>query len=201
MLIDYDDLVDSGAPAFGSRARHRLLLRVMEADVDRLVRDLRRDFRERSVGVWSYRSTEDQISDDFQRAEDYLSLVGFVILMLGGIGVWSVTRVFVRQKVKSIAVLKCLGASGRQVLAIYVVQVLLLGLIGSLVGIALRVGALRSLPAFVTPAIGQLSYGLTLSAASAGNRRGGARVAAVHARAAAGDPPRQAAAAACAPTA
>lgn len=168
VLVDYDDLVETGLVRYGSRARHRLLLRVMEADVNRLVRDLRRDLRERSVGVWSYRSTEDQISEDFQRAEDYLSLVGFVILILGGVGVWSVTRVFVRQKVKSIAVLKCLGATGRQVLAIYLVQVLALGLIGSLVGIALAWTALRSLPAFVTTAIGQLSYGLTVSAASQG---------------------------------
>ena len=41
-----------------------------------------------------------------------------VVLILGGIGVSSVTRVFVQQKVKSIAVLKCLGASSWTVLAV-----------------------------------------------------------------------------------
>ena len=54
------------------------------------------------------------------RAENYLSLVGFVIVVLGGIGVWSVTRVFVQQKIRSVAILKCLGATTRQVLATYV---------------------------------------------------------------------------------
>ena len=59
-------------------------------------------------------------------AENYLSLVGFAIVVLGGIGVWSVTRVIVQQKIRSVAILKCLGASSGRVLAIYVLQVLVL---------------------------------------------------------------------------
>ena len=54
--------------------------------------------------------------------------MGFVIVVLGGIGVWSVTRVFVRQKMRSVAVLKCLGASTAEVLGTYVLQVALLAL-------------------------------------------------------------------------
>ena len=50
------------------------------------------------------------MGEDFARAENYLSLVGLVIVILGGVGVSSVTRVFVQQKIRSIAVLKCLGA-------------------------------------------------------------------------------------------
>ncbi len=70
-------------------------------------------------------------------AENYLSLVGFAIVVLGGIGVWSVTRVIVQQKIKSVAILKCLGASSRQVLATYVLQVCALAAAGSLLGVAL----------------------------------------------------------------
>ena len=58
--------------------------------------------------------------------------------MLGGIGVWSVTRVFVRQKIRSVAILKCVGASTAQVLATYVLQVALLGAAGSLLGVGAR---------------------------------------------------------------
>ena len=79
----------------------------------RSTRDIRRDFRDRFVNARSYRSTEDQIGENLQRAENFLSLVGFVIVVLGGIGVWSVTRVFVRQKIRSVAILKCVGASTR----------------------------------------------------------------------------------------
>src|SRR5919204_6853268 len=105
--------------------------------VEPLTRDLRARFRDQFVSVRSYRSTEDQIGDDLTRAENYLSLVGFVILVLGGIGVWSVTRVFVRQKIRSVAILKCVGASTAQVLATYVLQVALLAISGSLIGVGL----------------------------------------------------------------
>jgi predicted lysophospholipase L1 biosynthesis ABC-type transport system permease subunit len=56
---------------------------------------------------------------------------------LGGVGVWNVARVFVEQKRKTIAVLKCLGAGGTQVIAVYLMQILTLGLIGSLFGVLL----------------------------------------------------------------
>ena len=95
---------------------------------------LRSDFRNTFVSARSYRSTEDEIGQDLERAENYLSLVGLVVVVLGGIGVSSVTRVFVEQKLKSIAVLKCVGASSRQVLSVYLLQVMVLGLAGSLMG-------------------------------------------------------------------
>jgi putative ABC transport system permease protein len=65
------------------------------------------------------------------------------VLILGGIGVSSVTRVFVQQKVRSIAILKCVGASSRTVLAVYLTQVLSLGLAGSAVGVALAARSWR----------------------------------------------------------
>ena len=82
-----------------------------DAALDRLVTELRadRDFVNGFARVRSYKATEDDIGEDFERAENYLSLVGLVIVILGGIGVSSVTRVFVQQKIRSIAILKCVG--------------------------------------------------------------------------------------------
>ena len=68
----------------------------------------------------SYRDNEDRVGEQLQIAENYLGLVGYVMVVLGGIGVWSVTRVFIQQKLQSIAVLKCVGATVAQVLAVYV---------------------------------------------------------------------------------
>jgi putative ABC transport system permease protein len=163
VLVDYDDLQRTGLLSFGSRATYQLLLRVREDAVERLAADLRREFRDRFVSVRSYRSTEDQIGEDLSRAENYLSLVGFVIVVLGGIGVWSVTRVFVRQKIRSVAILKCVGATTRQVLATYLLQVTLLGLTGSLIGVGLAAIAIASIPSAVAASFGVISYGLTSS--------------------------------------
>ena len=164
VLIDLGDLRATGLLTFGSRARYEILLKVGDTAVQPLTRDLRERFRDRFVSVRSYRSTEDQIGDDLVRAENYLSLVGFVILVLGGIGVWSVTRVFVRQKIRSVAILKCLGATTRQVLAAYVLQVVLLGLAGSALGIVLARAGLAAIPPSIAATLGTARTTLTTSA-------------------------------------
>jgi putative ABC transport system permease protein len=146
VFVDLADLRSSGLLAFGSRAGYQIMLRVEDHALDSLTTGLRQDVRERFASAWSYRQTEDDISEDMQRAENYLSLVGFVIVVLGGIGVWSVTRVFVKQKIRSVAILKCVGATTKQVLGTYVLQVMLLGLCGSVLGVGLAAAALRAIP-------------------------------------------------------
>ncbi len=164
VFIDYDDLLQTGLLTFGSRARHEILLRVEDGGIDALTEKLREDLRDKFAGAWSYRMSEDDISEDLQRAENYLSLVGFVIVVLGGIGVWSVTRVFVKQKIKSVAILKCLGATTRQVLGTYVLQVMLLGLAGSVLGVGLAAAGVAAIPESVTATFGGAPVSLTWSA-------------------------------------
>jgi putative ABC transport system permease protein len=170
VLIDYQDLQGTGLLAFGSRAQYQLLLRVNDSSIEPLVTRLREAFRDQFVVVRSYRSTEDSIGEDLSRAENYLSLVGLVIVVLGGIAVSSVTKVFVTQKIPSIAVLKCLGATTRQVLAVYLVQVLLLGMAGSLLGVGLAAAAIAAVPRFAGTTVGSLNvaYNVTSTAALQG---------------------------------
>ena len=170
VLIDYDDLLQTGLLTLGTRAERQILLQVPEPRIGPLVASLREPLRDEFVRVRSYRNTEERIARNLSRAEDYLSLIGFVVVVLGGIGVWSVTRVFVQQRVRSVAILKCLGATSRQVLAIYVVEVALLGLGGALLGVALAAGMLAALPSSLTTqaaavaGVENLSYGVTGSA-------------------------------------
>ncbi len=168
VIVDLADLRQTGLLGFGSRASYQRLFKVREDGVNRLTRQLRRELRGNFVSARSYASLEDDIGDDLVRAENYLSLVGFVIVVLGGIGVWSVTRVFVRQKIKSVAILKCLGATTVQVLATYVLQVALLGLAGSLTGVILAEAAMRLIPASLSATFGGVPYGLTASAIAQG---------------------------------
>ena len=136
------DLEAAGLTGFGSRARRKLLFRAGDGRMDELVRTLRTELGNNVVNVRSYRDSEENLSEQFSRAENYLSLTGLVILVLGGIGVSSVTRVFVEQKRKTIAVLKCVGATGRRLTAAYLAQVVALGAAGSLLGVLLAKAAL-----------------------------------------------------------
>jgi putative ABC transport system permease protein len=171
ILIDYRDLEATGLLRFGSRARRVILVRAPENRVRPLVETLRSDFRDEFVNVRSFRGTDDEIGRDFERAENYLSMVGLVIVILGGIAVSSVTRVFVLQKMRSIAVLKCVGARSSQVISVYLLQVLTLGLAGSLLGVGLARAAVAAVPLALgssAPLLSGVEYGVTWSAALQG---------------------------------
>ncbi len=101
------------------------------------MKNLREALKGTTLTVQSFRETQENLNEQFERTENYLSLTGLLILVLGGVGVWNVARVFVEQKRKTIAVLKCLGAGGTQVIAVYLMQILTLGLVGSLFGVFL----------------------------------------------------------------
>ena len=167
VFISYQDLQSTGLLSYGSRASYQRLVKVTDASFDGLVQNLRTDLASTFVRFRSYKATEDDIGEDFERAENYLSLVGLVIVILGGIGVSSVTRVFVAQKVKSIAILKCLGGRSRQLLAIYMTQVIVLGLAGSAFGVLLAAVAVAAIPSTIAAAAAAgitVEYSLTASA-------------------------------------
>jgi putative ABC transport system permease protein len=63
----------------------------------------------------------------------------------------SVTRVFVLQKIRSIAVLKCLGATSGQIIAVYMLQVMSLGLAGSVLGVVIARAAIAAIPLAIGP--------------------------------------------------
>jgi len=138
VMIAYEDAVAAGLTTFGSRARHRVLFKTKEGEMDRLVTQLRNEIKSQpGVVVRSFRFSQDRLTESLNQVEDYLSLIGLVILVLGGIGIFSVTRVFVQQKMKTIAILKTLGGQNSRVLGAYLVQVMVLGVVGSLFGLLL----------------------------------------------------------------
>ena len=119
-----------------SRINRRILYRT-SANPTALVEQLREELKGSTLRIQSYRETQERLGQQFERVENYLSLTGLLILVLGGVGVWNVARVFVEQKRKSVAVLKCLGASGNKIITVYILQILILGFVGSLFGILL----------------------------------------------------------------
>lgn len=127
---------EAGITRNSGRVRRRILYRT-NGNPTELVRNLREALKGTTLTVQSYRETQENLNEQFERTENYLSLTGLLILVLGGVGVWNVARVFVEQKRKTIAVLKCLGANATAVITVYLLQILTLGLIGSLFGVFL----------------------------------------------------------------
>lgn len=126
----------AGITRNSSRVRRSILYRTSENPTE-LVTLLREALKGTTIGVRSYRETQENIGEQFARTENYLSLTGLLILVLGGVGVWNVARAFVEQKRKSVAVLKCLGAGGNRIISVYLLQIVTLGLVGSAFGVLL----------------------------------------------------------------
>jgi putative ABC transport system permease protein len=163
----------TGLTGFGSRARRRILLKVREGALEGVVQNLRAELKGQLVTVNSYKDAQENLSEQFARTENYLALTGLIVLVLGGIGVSSVTRVFIEQKRESIAVLKCIGGTGTQILAAYLAQVLALGLAGSLLGVALAKGALMLTAHYFAQSLPpDMSYGLAPGAIAQGTGLG-----------------------------
>lgn len=136
VFVDIKAFEAAGILRTTSRIRRRILYRTSN-DPTELVRELRQALQGTTVQANSYREQQENMNEQFARAENYLSLTGLLILVLGGVGVWNVSRAFVEQKRKTIAILKCLGSSGNRVITVYLLQVLFLGLIGSFLGVVL----------------------------------------------------------------
>lgn len=136
VFIEKKAFDSAGITSGSGRIRRRILYRTSD-NPTALVKQLRDNLKGSTLTVQSYRETQENLGEQFTRTENYLSLTGLLILVLGGVGVWNVARVFVEQKRKAVAVLKCLGASGNRIITVYLLQILTLGLLGSLFGIFL----------------------------------------------------------------
>src|SRR5712692_2361197 len=169
VFVERTAVESAGLTGFGSRARRKIFFTTPTDRVAALSRQLRDELKNNLVNVRSYKESQENLSEQFSRAENYSSLTGLVILVLGGNGISNVTRVLIEQKKKSIAVLKCIGATGTRITIAYLGQVVTMGAVGSILGLLFGKAVLLliqhtfadKLPAYMT-------YGLRAGAAAQG---------------------------------
>ena len=143
-------LADTGLLAPTTRAQHRAFLRLPKAvDPAHLVQKYRPRLGPERVVLRTVAENEGRLNDQLTRLTHYLNLVGLLALLLGGIGVASAASVLVRRRMDTVAVLRCLGAERRTVLAVYLIEAAGLGLVGSLLGAALGSTLQLALPALL----------------------------------------------------
>ncbi len=170
VVVDLADVPATGLTVFGNRATYHWLLKAREEKDETMQRELNRELRTMRVDyVGSFRGMEVTIAERLQLIEGFVGLVGLAILALGGIGVASVTRVFVQQKLKTIAILKCLGGENRRVLGAYLAQALALSLAGSVAGLSLASVITILIPRYAAGRLPiELDSGLTWQASAQG---------------------------------
>jgi putative ABC transport system permease protein len=141
---------ETGLLGYGARARYETYV-ALPASVS--ASDLAEHHRPALAAerLWLRTVTEDQrrLDANLGRLGRYLSLVGLAAVLLAGIGVASAVHVLVRRRLQTVAVLRCLGASSRRVLAVSLAQAVGLGLLGSALGALLGAALATLLPRFV----------------------------------------------------
>ena len=134
----------------GSLSRHRFYFKFpAKFDVDAQVKVMREKFRDLQLGFDTVEDRKRDLGQSIRNVNAFLSLVGFASLFLGAIGVASAIHAHIRQKIPTVAVLRCLGATARQGFAIYLVQGFALGLFGATLGAVLGLGVQLALPSLL----------------------------------------------------
>ncbi|MFC3197794.1 ABC transporter permease [Parapedobacter deserti] len=103
-------------------------------DADALAESLDSLLEVQRMSYETIASRKRETGRSFADLSKFLSLVGFVALLLGCVGVSSAIHIYIKEKLNSIAILRCLGASSGQAFLIYLIQVLGVGFMGSVAG-------------------------------------------------------------------
>lgn len=140
-------LADTRLLGFGARASWETFVRLpATVNAQAIARGHRDELRRSRLGIRTVTDDRNSLSRNLTRLGRYLGLVALAALLLGGLGVASAVHVFIRRRLSSIAVLRCLGATSRQLLSAYLIQALLMGLLGSLLGAAIGLGVQQAMP-------------------------------------------------------
>jgi putative ABC transport system permease protein len=153
VLISRQGLDASGLLAPGSHSGQRYLFKVPKplngAPIsESAVADLKLRLEKLlpEAQVTDYRETNPALTQGLDRATSLLSLMSLVALVLGAIGVAMAMRAHLQQRLDTIAIMKSLGARSGQIIKIYLLQTLLLGVVGGLIGVGLGVGVQLAFP-------------------------------------------------------
>ena len=150
IYIPAGDLPATRLLGSGARAEYEAFVRLPDAASPQALADhYRSRLLTQRVRVRTVAEDQANLNDALGRLTGYLGLVALIALLLGGIGVASGVVVFIRQRLDTIAVLRCLGASAGLVLGVYALEAAAMGLAGSAVGAGLGVLAQRFLPALL----------------------------------------------------
>jgi putative ABC transport system permease protein len=145
VMISRVSLDKTGLIAPGSRATQRLLMKLPQkvdaAAVRKQVESALPDAQ-----VMDFKEGNPALSQGLDNATAILSLICLVAMVLGAIGVAMAMHAHLEQRMDMLAILKAVGAQSSDLLRIFLLQTLGLGLAGGLFGVAAGVGVMAALP-------------------------------------------------------
>jgi putative ABC transport system permease protein len=139
VLISRGGLEKSGLLQPGSRSGERFLFKLApQNNIAKVRAQLEKTLPE--AQVTDFRETSPALTEGLDRATGMLSLICLVAMVLGAVGVAMAMRAHLQQRIDILAIMKSIGARSSDILRIYLLQTLFLGLAGGLLGVLLGAG-------------------------------------------------------------
>lgn len=150
VIIPYEFIEASGLVQTGSRLDYEFyFVSKPETDLGLLDKAIDDKLDAEDADLDIHTSTSQRLGRRYDNFGKFLNLVAFIALLLGCVGIASAVHIYIKEKLKSVAILKCLGASKKQTFLIYLIQIGFIGLIGGIIGTLIGILLQQLFPLFL----------------------------------------------------
>jgi putative ABC transport system permease protein len=147
VYIPLQYLEQTGLSKKGSRITYSFYYKYDKpVNMDKLIKSIDPRLDRAEMNYETIQTRKENTGRSFADLTRFLSLVGFIALLLGCVGVASAIHIYIREKIASIAIMRCLGVKASEAFLIYLIQIVGIGIIGSIIGALLGTAVQHILP-------------------------------------------------------
>ncbi len=147
VIIPYRFIDDTELLQKGSRVGYNYyFVADTTTDLEKIYKEVDPQLDLEDADMDTHTQTSERLGRRYENVGKFMNLVAFIALLLGCVGIASSVHIYIKEKLRAVAVLKCLGASRKQTFLIYLIQIAGMGLLGGLLGTLLGVSLQQLFP-------------------------------------------------------
>jgi putative ABC transport system permease protein len=135
IIIPYRFIKNTGLLQKGSRVGYNYYFRAdATTDLEKIYKEIDPVLDVENADMDTHTQTSQRLGRRYENVGKFMNLVAFIALLLGCVGIASSVHIYIKEKLRAVAVLKCIGATRKQTFSIYLIQIAGMGLLGGLLG-------------------------------------------------------------------
>lgn len=146
VVIPFRYIKETELLQFGSRKEYQFFYKAPTVDLVQLEKQLDPILDAENADIDTHISTSKRLGQRYDNVSKFLNLAAFIALLLGCVGIASSVNIYIKEKLKSVAVLKCMGATRRQSFLIFLLQISGIGILGGILGTLIGAGLQEFFP-------------------------------------------------------
>ncbi|MBL7471429.1 ABC transporter permease [Robertkochia sediminum] len=149
VIIPHQFIGPSQLVQLGSRVDYNFYFEDTTTNLELLDQKVDPILDDENADMDTHTSTSSRLGRRYENFGKFLNLVAFIALLLGCVGIASSIHIYIKEKLPSAALLKCLGASRKQTFMIYLLQIAFMGLLGGILGVVIGLLLQQLFPYFL----------------------------------------------------